>query len=52
MDSLCSILYNCAHIHTMFLKNKQVKNKKCNCQRKVIYVQTVLEKLVKGNSCM
>lgn len=42
-------------IHTFtpcFLKINKGKVKSANCPRKVIYVQTVPEKLVKGNSCM
>lgn len=52
MIQIYFVVFNYTHSHTMFLKNKQAKSKKCNCQRKVIYVQTVLEKLLKGNSCM
>jgi len=48
-----AVFHKTTHTFTpCFLKTDKWKVKKCNCQRKVIYVQTLLEILVKGNSCM
>lgn len=55
MHILCSVPYHYAHIHTMIPLKKKMRGKKKvkNATAKgKLFMFKLLEKLVKGNSCM